>query len=140
MEATMLLADFVQVCDGKLTLVGAGWTMTSGGERAVPFGLGIIVDVPWDRANERHQWRLDLIDEDGVAVTQNRPGGPELPIRLTGHLEVGRPPGLPPGSDLQATLAINAPPFPLPEGKGFTWRLSINDVEVDTCSFRTRPS
>ena len=41
MRVTMLLADFAQVSDGKLTVVGGGWSLT--GPEAVPFGIAILI-------------------------------------------------------------------------------------------------
>ena len=43
-RVTMLLADFAQVSDGKLTVVGGGWSLT--GPEAVPFGIAILIRVP----------------------------------------------------------------------------------------------
>ena len=51
-KVTMLLADFAQVADGKLTVVGGGWSLT--GPEPTPFGIAILVHVPWDQANRRH--------------------------------------------------------------------------------------
>ena len=75
----MLLADFAQVADGKLTVVGGGWSLT--GPEPTPFGIAILVHVPWDQANRRHTLRLELVDADGEPVTV--PGdedGEEAPI------------------------------------------------------------
>jgi len=41
MRVTMLLADFAQVSDGKLTVVGGGWSLT--GPEPVPFGIAILI-------------------------------------------------------------------------------------------------
>ena len=62
-RVTMLLADFAQVSDGKLTIVGGGWSLT--GPDPVPFGIAILIRVPWDQANQRHVMRLELLDADG---------------------------------------------------------------------------
>ena len=65
-RVTMLLADFAQVSDGKLTVVGGGWSLT--GPEPVPFGIAILIRVPWDQANQRHVMRLELLDADGIPV------------------------------------------------------------------------
>ena len=62
----MLLADFAQVRDGKLTVVGGGWSLT--GPEPAPFGIAILIRVPWDQANQRHVMRLELLDADGQPV------------------------------------------------------------------------
>ena len=60
MRATMLLADYAQVAEGKLNVIGGGWTIT--GPLPSPFALALLIEVPWDRANEKHQLRLELIE------------------------------------------------------------------------------
>ena len=127
----MLLADFAQVADGKLTVVGGGWSLT--GPDPTPFGIAILVHVPWDQANRRHTLRLELIDADGEPVTM--PGGgeeEERPIVFLDDIEfeVGRPAGIKPGTPLELPLAVNSGPLPLEPGCRYEWRLSI-DGESD---------
>ena len=71
----MLLADFAQVSDGKLTVVGGGWSLT--GPDPVPFGIAILIRVPWDQANQRHVMRLELLDADGIEVEMETDDGSE---------------------------------------------------------------
>jgi hypothetical protein len=123
-EATMLLADFVQVSDNKLTAVGAGWDVTQGGEFAVPAGIGIIFWVPWDRTNEPHRFTLRLLTEDGEQVVFGPEEGGEALI-IEDVFEVGRPPGVRKGTALSLPLAINIGPLPLPFDSGFVWRLEV---------------
>src|SRR4029079_14379996 len=66
-KVTMHLADFAQVSDGKLTVVGGGWSLTA--PKMTPFGIAILVQVPWDQPTRRHTLRLELVDADGQAVT-----------------------------------------------------------------------
>jgi hypothetical protein len=134
-KVTMLLADFAQVADGKLTVVGGGWSLT--GPEPAPFGIAILVHVPWDQANRRHTLRLELVDADGQAVTipveANEDGeGDEQPIVFLDDIEfeVGRPAGLKPGTPLELPLAVNSGPLPLDPGGRYEWRLSI-DGESD---------
>jgi len=131
MKVTMLLADYVQVSDGKLTVVGGGWSLT--GPEPTPFGIAILVLVPWDQANRRHTLRLELIDADGRAVTVPSPESEEGegegdPIVFLNDIEfeVGRPAGIKPGTPLEVPLAVNSGPLPLEPGSRYEWRLSIN--------------
>lgn len=129
MKVTMLLADYVQVSDGKLTVVGGGWSLT--GPDPTPFGIAILVHVPWDQANRRHTLRLELIDSDGRAVTVPAPDGEAgdgEPIVFLNDIEfeVGRPAGIKPGTPLELPLAVNSGPLPLEPGGRYEWRLSIN--------------
>ena len=126
MKATLLLADFAQVADGKLTVVGGGWSVT--GPEPTPFAIAILVQVPWDQANVRHTLRLELIDADGQQVTIETEDGEEEPIVFFDDLvfEVGRPPGLKPGTPLDFPVAVNSGPLPLEPGGRYEWRLSID--------------
>ena len=54
----MLLADFVQAVQGKLYVLGGGWSVTGPG--AVQMGIAVKIEVPWDQANLQHAFRLTL--------------------------------------------------------------------------------
>jgi Family of unknown function (DUF6941) len=125
-KTTLLLADFAQVAEGKLTVVGGGWSVT--GPEPTPFAIAILVQVPWDQANVRHTLRLELLDADGNAVTIETDEGEEEPILFFDDLvfEVGRPPGLKPGTPLDFPLAVNSGPLPVEPGGRYEWRLSID--------------
>ncbi len=132
MHVTMLLADFAQVADGKLTVVGGGWSMT--GPEPMPFGIAILIRVPWDQANHRHLMRLELLDADGRPVTvtveteDDSEDEPEAVIFFDDvEFEVGRPAGVKPGTPLDLPLAVNAGPMPLEPGV-YEWRLTIDGI------------
>jgi hypothetical protein len=132
MKVTMLLADFAQVSDGKLTVVGGGWSIT--GPEPVPFGIGILVHVPWDLANTRHTLRLELLDADGRPVELAlEDGDEEQPVVFFDDVpfEVGRPPGIKPGTPLEFVVAVNSGPLPLEPGARYEWRLSIDGRQQD---------
>ena len=120
-RVTMLLADSAQVADGKLYILGGG--ITAMGPRPQPIGVAIRIEVPWDRANVAHTWRLDLLDEDGHPLTVR-----DKPLVVHGRFEAGRPAGLKPGTPLSVPLAINFPAMPVTPGKSYTWQLSIDDT------------
>ncbi len=122
----MMLADFAQVADGKLTVVGGGWSLT--GPEAVPFAIALLVQVPWDRANERHRMRLELFDADGAPVVVDGEEGEEPVVVFDdAPFEVGRPAGLKPGTDLDLPLAVNVAAIPLEPGR-YVWTLTIDGV------------
>lgn len=139
MKVSLLLADFAQTTpDGKVTIVGAGWSVIRPG---APFAIAALMKIPWDRANERHQFRLQLLTADGEAVLVDTENGAE-PIVLEGEFEAGRPAGLKPGTELDSAIAINLHGLPLPADSRLEWRLSINDQDrEDWClPFTTRPN
>ena len=98
--------------------------------------VAIRIGVPWDQANERHDWNLTLIDEDGRMVIVGK-----KPIALNGRFEAGRPAGVAPGADLWVPLGINFGAVSLPPGKRYSWRVHINGETSETwnATFSVRP-
>jgi len=134
----MLLADHAQAAEGKLNIIGAGWTLVGPGP--APFAIAILFEVPWDRANEQHRFRLELVDSDGEPVLTETSAGEE-PLVIEGQFEVGRPPGVKRGTPLPFPLAINMGPQPIAPGGRYEWRLTV-DQESDEdwrLAFSTRP-
>ena len=131
-EAQVLLCD-AAVADpaGKLHMLGAGWSMT--GSPTSPQAVAVLLKIPWDRANERLDLMLRLLDPDGRPVQVGTPEGPQE-VTMGGGIEAGRPPGVAPGSQLDAALAFNGPSLPLPPGR-YQWRLDVAD-ETFTASFQ----
>jgi hypothetical protein len=126
-EAIMLLCD-AAVTDpsGKVHMLGAGWSITS--SPTAPSAVVVLVKVPWDRANQKLPFSLALEDADG----QPPPTAPSA----DGVIEVGRPPGLDPGTPIDAAFQVTVPSLPLPPGR-YTWRLKIAEQEFTT-SFQVR--
>ena len=138
-QVTMLLADSAQVADGKLYILGGGWSVTGPGP--VPAAIALTIHVPWDQANADHTWRLELVDADGDPVLMAIPDG-EQPVEMQGEFKVGRPADSKPGSRMDVPVAINLPGgHPTPPGGRFEWRLWIDDETRDEwrLPFSTRP-
>src|SRR5262249_5910754 len=135
MKVTMLLADAAQAVEGKLYILGGGWSII--GPDPTPVALAIKIEVPWTQANTRHELRLALYDEDEQPVRIQTPNG-EQPVEIISQFEVGRPPGLQPGTPLDVPLAITLSSFPLPAGKRYIWRCFIDGQPVEEVSFSTR--
>ena len=112
MRVTMLLADAAQEVNGKLYVLGGGWSVT--GPDLPPMAIAIKLDVPWSEANTQHAFSLELVDQDGRPVPAGDSGG----VRAEGTFEVGRPVGLPAGQRHRLRLrgvdpAVPAQPRPL---------------------------
>jgi hypothetical protein len=139
MKVTMLLADAAQAAEGKLNVLGGGWSITGPGP--VPSAIAMLIEVPWDRANMRYPWQIELVDSDGDLVLITGPMG-DQPVKVDGELEVGRPPGVTPGTPLALPLAINLGPLPLPPGGRYEWRLTIGEESHEhwRLPFSTRPT
>lgn len=119
-KATLMLCDFAQVAEGKLYIAGGGWSVAT----AMVGHIAVLFRIPWDRANHRIPIALTLLDQDGGRVPD------ENGTTITLELEVGRPPGLSRGSDLDAPLAIPIPPMQLRPGR-YEWVLSVDDQTED---------
>ena len=138
MKATMLLCDYAEAINGKLYIMGGGWSVT--GPDPNPSAIAIRIEVPWDEANKQHELQLELLTDDGQPVKVQTITG-EMPMAIGGNFEVGRPPGLKPGTPLDVAVAMNIGPIPLPPGRSFVWRLSINGETNEDwrLTFSTRP-
>jgi hypothetical protein len=121
MRATILLAEAARAAEGKLFVLGGGWNII--GPEPHPMAIAILVEVPWDKTNMKLPWRLELLDADGEPV--RIPDADGQPVLIEGEIEVGRPPGVKPGSRLPVPIAVNVSPLPLPSGSQFQWKLHI---------------
>ena len=137
MRVTMMLADHAQVAEGKLFISGGGWSLSGPGP--VTCGVALLFHIPWERTNRKTTFKLGLIDADGHSVTQQGPIG-EQPIEVSGQFEVGRPAGVPPGTEINVPITINTVALQLSPGKQFTWVLEVDGHADDDwrLSFATR--
>lgn len=137
MRVTMLLADFAEAVNGKLYIMGGGWSMTGPGPS--PSAIALKIDVPWDEANKKHHLKLELVDADDRPVVIPTPAG-DSSVQIESDFEIGRPVGLKPGTPLDMPLAINVPPLPLRPDTRFVWRLHIDGHTQEDwqVSFTTR--
>ena len=131
MDATLLLCDHAEAVGGKLYINGGGWNVLLRPGVPVNVSLAILIEVPWDAANTQHRLRAYLLTEDGATVSG--PYGDSLEVE--GEFEVGRPPGVKPGSTLNTPLAINFNALTLDAG-GYEWRLEVDDALVARKPFR----
>lgn len=120
MRVTMMLADAAQEVNGKLYVLGGGWSVT--GPVLPPMAIALKLDVPWSAANQQHEFLLVLVDADGHPVRVEDQDGD---VGAGGTFEVGRPAGLPPGTDIDVALAVPIGPLPLAAGR-YTWQLWID--------------
>jgi len=107
----MMLCDAAQVADGKLFILGGGWSLI--GPDPMPSAIAIKVDVGWHEATRAHHWELFLMDEDGRRSLSKAPTVPSR-LRCGGDFEVGRPEGVPEGSPVDVAVAVNFSPLPSP--------------------------
>ena len=135
----MLLADHAVAVENKLYITGGGWSFTGPGPSTMAIALKI--GVPWDQTNVSHTIVLALMTEDGQPVMVPGPAG-EMELRIEGEFEVGRPPGLVQGQEIDVSSAYNLQSVPLPPGQRLRFELSI-DGQSDPAwqlPFATRPA
>jgi len=138
MNVTMLLADSAQVADGKLYILGGGWSVT--GPDPMPSAVAIKVGVDSHEFNAEHHWELFLEDADGQLVHFETPEGPQS-IEVRGDFSASAPEGVPVGTPVDVPVAVNFGPIPLQPGSRYTWRMVIDGESLPggTVSFTTRP-
>ena len=95
----LILADAAQVADGKLYLLGGGWSLHRSGNypSQIQFAVALSILVPWNEAGTRHPTTLTIADEAGVPIV------PEL----NGQIEVAKSDQIPQGTAQRALVAIN---------------------------------
>lgn len=100
MEAEwIILADHVEVVNGKTYLMGGGWenlTVNTLFPVTHQCGVAVAFSVPWNETNQQHDIEVEVADPDGETLA-----------KIEGQMEVGRPPGTPLGKAQRMPLAIN---------------------------------
>ncbi len=119
MQVTLLLCDAAQVSNGKLFVLGGGWNMVQA-ETPANIALAILFAVPWDQTNKQIAMEAKLMSADGEPVAING-----QTVEAQGQFEVGRPPGIKPGTDMNAPLAIPFNGVALPAG-GYRWEIWVD--------------
>lgn len=142
MRTIVLLADAAQTdTAGKLHALGLGWTVTS--TPTPPAAVIAIVEVEWTETNMPYKIDFDLVDEDGHPVTIPGPMGESIALHFESEFELGRPPGLVPGTPLTVPFAVPlGAGIPLAPGKRYRWRVLNSGQPGDDigASFYVRPA
>lgn len=100
--ALFTVADAAQVADGKLNLLGAGWTHllveNLPGRPALPFSVACFLVVPWSQTNRPIGFRFELTDADGQPLGE----------LAAGEVTAGRPAQLAAGAPQLIPIAFSA--------------------------------
>jgi hypothetical protein len=132
MQVTMLLCDAADESGGKLYVLGGGWSVIRVPNTPTPMALAIKMAVPWDKTNQPHQIEAVLVNEDGDSVDSG-----DGPVKVEGAVEVGRPPGLKPGTPIDTPFVLNFGALSLPPG-GYVWELSVDGSVLAREPFRVQ--
>ncbi len=125
-----LLADAVQVLQGKLYVLGGGWnTLFVAGfpARHPSLGVGLRVRVPWSWTDRPLKIGIDLQEEDGARIL---PGPP-----IAQGVKVSRPPGIPDGSDVVLARSFTFNNLVFPKAGAYSFVLSLDDEPADRLRF-----
>jgi len=92
------LADSAQTSDGKLHMLGGGWSrvVTQKLPTVHPMAIAAGVGVPWLETNIKHHFVLEIRNEDTNEVL----------VKAEGAFETGRPSGMAVGSRQRALIAM----------------------------------
>lgn len=131
-----LLADAVQVVQGKLYVLGGGWDtlfVSDFPARYPSLGVGLRVRVPWSWTNQVLVIGVDLQDEDGGRVLPAPP--------LAQGVKVARPKGIPEGSDIGIARSFTFNNLSFPHEGAYSFVISLNTEVASRLRFavRSRP-
>lgn len=133
-NARLIIGDFVQVADGKLTIVGGGWSFISPGP--VMFGVGVLIEMVAAEVARPHTIELEVRDADGRPLLD--PNG--QPVRAGAMFTPqSLAPDHPGGMPVKTPLAFNFSGLPLPPASRFQVVLTVDHQIVVTEDFMTRP-
>jgi hypothetical protein len=123
----LVLADSAQIVGNKLYLLGGGWdVLTVGSTFPVQQRCSVAASyrVPWNETNEKHVVEIEVVNDDGDSLAT-----------VQGQVEVGRPAGIPPGTDQRAQIAADMV-IQIEKATSFAIIARIEGVEVGRTSFR----
>ena len=126
----MLLCDAAQVVEGKLFLMGGGWTHSATAGQSMTMALAILIEVPWEQANQEHTLRAILLTADGEPLSQG-----DQAVLSEGSFEVGRPVGLRKGAPINMPFALTHSGVILDPGS-YVWELEIDGATVARSPFQ----
>ena len=137
MRATMLLAEAAQVADGKLNVLGAGWTEISVGPAQM--AVAILLEFSAAEANGEHHFELFLTDGEHQPVFSEGPNG-KIAIEVRGDASVALPDAYDPRIPVPWPIAVNVPGLTLQPSTAYQWNLVV-DGQTEAwwvLPFRTR--
>ena len=95
----LMLADAAEVVANKLYIMGGGWevlTVNSQFPVTRHCAVAIAVRVSWQETNQQNTLDVEVATEFGKTLG-----------KISGHFEVGRPPGIRTGQDQLMKLAVD---------------------------------
>lgn len=128
MKATLLLCDWAEVVAGKLYAQGIGWSLTQANNPQNASAVAMLLYVPYDMTNRKTSVKCSLLTADG------QPYPDETPASFGFEFEIGRPPGLKPGTDQIVPFAAKLGGIAFLPG-GYEWQLEVNGDPIASETF-----
>lgn len=128
-----LLADAVQVVQGKLYVLGGGWDTLFVGSfpaRYPALGVGLRLRIPWSWTDQVVVLGIDLEDADGTRVLPTPP--------LTQGVKVGRPSGAAEGDDIGVARSFTFNNLTFPAEGPYSFVISLNGEPASRLRFAVR--
>ena len=119
-EVNTFLADSVDIAQGKIYALGAGWDtiFTQNLPAQHPrIGLGILINVPYTETNKEHTLSVSLQDEDGNLVNN---------LNLQAPFKIGRPAHLKEGDSQLIPFAFNFDGLVFEKAAAYRWIIQID--------------
>ena len=93
----LILSDHAEVVNGKMYLMGGGWSrfQPPGYPAVMKYGIALALRVPYLDAERSHHLTVRIVDADGADV-----------VKVEADVETGRPPGMQ-GEDQFVPFAIS---------------------------------
>lgn len=126
-----LLADAIQVAGDRIHVLGGGWDtlwVHSFPATVHSLAVGMKIRVPWNKANERFVVEVDLEDEDGFSLFADE--------KARHPFELGRPSGLPHGTDLSVVWTQPFHHLELPKPGNYSFVIRIDGDVAERIRFR----
>ncbi len=118
-----ILADAVQAANGKLFILGGGWSLYHAASYPVPIQIGLAFMMAFDpsEAGTKCPMTITIEDEAGVQIVPP----------MQGEIGVGAiPPELPKGSLLRMPMAINAA-IQIPRAGKYTIDIRVGSARAE---------
>lgn len=116
-----LLADYAEVVNGKLYLMGGGWDTTTAAQlpAAVRMAIAVGVRIGWNETDVQFPVLMTIEDDDGREY-----------VRIQGVVSATRAPGATPGSTQLSQVAANVP-LQLPALGGYRVHIVVGEGEQE---------
>ncbi len=124
----VLIADAVENVNGKLYVMGGGWTLfrSPSFPAQVRFGVAVSVLVSWEETEAQHDIYIKIV-ENPDRPRQQTPMQQAMSLDINGKIQVMRPPGLEETSVQRVFLAVNGN-LPIPQTGKYRVTASAGNV------------